>query len=81
MRRYFFSSSAFRLLRLKQVEACASLHRRKLDERLRVISNLFAHENNAPELIGEPVFVDYRAGQSGTLKRVRTKWKSLTIKK
>src|SRR5215475_11793701 len=58
-----------RLQRL-QVEAGALLHRRIVEEGLRVAGDRLLHVDEAPELVGEPVVEGERAAESGALEGV-----------
>src|SRR6185312_11557898 len=44
-----------------QIEACASLHGRKLDRRLRQLFDLLLNKHEAPELVFEPIEILLRA--------------------
>src|SRR5215470_2667673 len=56
------------LLQGLEVEARALLHRRVVDESLRVPADFLLHEHEAPELVDVPVVVGERAGHTRALE-------------
>src|SRR5262249_24197404 len=58
------------LLQRFEVEARALLHRGVIQEGLRVLGDRILDEDEAPELVGEPVIVRQRAGQPRALKGI-----------
>src|SRR5206468_5027000 len=55
-----------------QVEARALLHGRELDEGLGVLPDLLLHEDEAPELVHEPVVVGDRSADPRALEGIET---------
>src|SRR5262245_11437601 len=59
-----------------QIEACALLHRWKLDRSLRELSHFLLYKLEAPELVGKPVVECQRplvaVGQTRALERIET---------
>src|SRR5204863_9187521 len=63
----FFSSSAFSASRLKVAPFCMG---GELEEGLSVLTVLLLHEDEAQELVGEPVVERDQPAQAGVLERI-----------
>src|SRR5215813_5369257 len=61
------------LLQGFEIEARALLHRRELEEGLRLPRDLVLDEHEAPELVREPVVVGQRPRETGALERIEAK--------